>query len=286
MDLRNERQSENVEDMRERGGGLRLGGSSIGIGGLVIALVASYFLGIDPSVLLDGTQETEVATDSQPAPTPPADDEKAMFVSRVLASTEDTWAQIFREFGKPYPPPKLTLFSGSYPTACGMGVAAAGPFYCPDDRKIYIDLQFYELMRRRFHAAGDFAQAYVVAHEVGHHIQNVLGILERMQDQRGRVAKAQANAVSVRIELQADCFAGVWAKRTDQRKRFLEPGDAEEALNAAAAIGDDTLQKQARGRTVPDSFTHGTSAQRVHWLKRGLESGDLRACDTFGAAQL
>jgi hypothetical protein len=209
-----------------------------------------------------------------------------MFVSRVLAATEDTWAQIFREHGALYPPPKLTLYTGSFPTACGMGASAAGPFYCPDDRKIYIDLQFYDLMRQRFKASGDFAQAYVIAHEVGHHIQNVLGILEQTQQRRERASRAEANAISVRIELQADCFAGVWAKRTDQRKRFLEPGDIEEAVNAAAAIGDDTLQKQSRGRVVPDSFTHGTSAQRVQWLKRGLESGDLNTCDTFAAAAL
>lgn len=285
MRLGRERQSENVEDMRRRGRGLRLGGS-VGIGTVVLALVVSYFLGIDPSVVLEGTQQVNVEQTPGSEPGVPPDDEKAIFVSRVLATTEDTWGQIFSELGEKYPPPKLVLFTGSLPTACGMGVSAAGPFYCPQDRKVYIDLQFYQLMRDRFQASGDFAQAYVIAHEVGHHIQNLLGILDQLHDRRGRVSPQEYNALSVRVELQADCLAGVWARRTEERRRILEPGDVEEAVNAAAAIGDDTLQRQTQGRAVPDSFTHGTSAQRTRWLKRGIETGDLNACDTFAAAEL
>lgn len=199
----------------------------------------------------------------------------------MLASTEDTWAQVFREAGNNYQPPKLDLFTRALPTACGMGQSATGPFYCPLDHKVYIDLQFFQLMRDRFHATGDFAQAYVIAHEVGHHVQTLLGITEQMEARRARASKLETNALSVRLELQADCFAGVWAKRYDQSKHFLDPGDVENALAAAAAIGDDTLQRQTQGQVVPDSFTHGTSAQRVHWLKRGLESGDVQSCDTF-----
>ena len=207
-------------------------------------------------------------------------------MSRVLASTEDTWSALFSEAGRRYIPPKLVLFTGSFPTACGMGQAAAGPFYCPQDAKVYIDLRFYQLMRDRFHAAGDFAQAYVIAHEVGHHVQNQLGVMRQMETQRGRISERAYNALSVRVELQADCFAGVWANRADRTKHFLEPGDVEEAVNAATAIGDDTLQKQSQGQVVPDSFTHGSSDQRVRWLRRGLESGNLNACDTFKASQL
>jgi hypothetical protein len=284
MRLGRERQSDNVEDMRGRGGGLRLGGS-VGIGTVVVALIASYLFGIDPSVILEGTQQVNVEQAPESVGVPP-DDEKALFVSRVLATTEDTWSQVFSEQGAQYPPPKLVLFSGSLPTACGMGVSAAGPFYCPQDRKVYIDLQFYQLMRDRFRAAGDFAQAYVIAHEVGHHIQNVLGILDRMQQARGRVSQREYNAMSVRVELQADCLAGVWARRTEDSKRILEPGDVEEGMNAAAAIGDDALQRQTQGRAVPDSFTHGTSAQRQRWLKRGIDTGDLNACDTFSTGAL
>jgi predicted metalloprotease len=222
----------------------------------------------------------------RPPPGPPAGDQKAIFVSRVLASTEDAWDAIFRDARKQYIAPKLDLFTGSFPTACGMGQAAAGPFYCPADRKVYIDLAFYQLMRDRFHASGDFAEAYVIAHEVGHHVQNLLGISEKVQAMRQRVSTQEYNGLSVRLELQADCFAGVWANRADRAKHFLEPGDVENALNAAAAIGDDTLQRQSRGHAVPDSFTHGTSAQRVHWLRQGLEAGNPDACDTFRAQQL
>lgn len=293
MRLDDERESDNVEDMRGSSGGssggFPIGGRTMGIGTVVVALVASYFLGVDPGVILGllsgggSVQQAPARVESGPAPHPPAGDQKAIFVSRVLASTEDTWGDVFRQAGKTYPPPKLTLFSGSFPTACGVGRSAAGPFYCPADQKVYIDLQFYQLMRDRFHASSDFAQAYVIAHEVGHHIQNLLGISEQMQSRRGRVSSDEYNALSVRLELQADCFAGIWANRTDQTKHFLEPGDVEGALKAAAAIGDDTLQKQAQGYAVPDSFTHGTSAQRVEWLQRGLATGDLKSCDTFRA---
>jgi predicted metalloprotease len=290
MRLGDERESSNVEDMRGSGGGFGMG-RSIGIGSILIALVGSYVFGIDPSVILSllsgGGPVAQAPVESgQPAPHPPAGDEKAVFVSRVLASTEDAWNGMFAASGSRYPPPKLVLFSGSFPTACGMGQAAAGPFYCPGDRKVYIDLRFYELMRQRFHVEGDFAQAYVIAHEVGHHVQNLLGITEQLDARRGRVSEGAYNALSVKLELQADCFAGIWANRTEQSKHFLDPGDIEGALKAASAIGDDTLQKQTQGRVVPDSFTHGTSAQRVQWLRRGLESGNIKSCDTFSARDL
>ena len=292
MRLDDERESENVEDMRgsSGSGGLPLG-RGLSVGAVVIALAASYFFGIDPGVILgllqgNPTVEQAPVADSGPAPRPPPNDQKAVFVSRVLASTEDTWTQIFGESGKGYPAPKLVLFSGSFPTACGLGQAAAGPFYCSADRKVYIDLRFYQLMRDRFHASGDFAQAYVIAHEVGHHVQNLLGITDQLETRRGRVSAEAYNALSVRLELQADCFAGVWANRTDRTKHFLDPGDAESALAAAAAIGDDTLQQQARGHVVPDSFTHGTSGQRVRWLRQGLETGNVKSCDTFNTRQL
>jgi Predicted metalloprotease len=289
MQLGDERESENVEDRRGSSSGL-IGGGGLGVGAVVIALAASYFFGIDPGVIFELLQGSptvaQAPVTSGPAPRPPESDEKATFVSRVLASTEDTWGQIFSQAGKQYSPPKLVLFTGSFPTACGMGQAAAGPFYCFEDHKVYIDLRFYQLMRDRFHASGDFAQAYVIAHEVGHHVQNLLGLSRQMEAQRDRVSKAAFNALSVRLELQADCFAGVWANRTNRTKHFLDPGDAEQALSAATAIGDDTLQQQSTGHVVPDSFTHGTSAQRVRWLRQGLETGDLNSCDTFKAQQL
>jgi predicted metalloprotease len=291
MRLDNERESSNVEDMRgSGGGGGMIGGRSMGIGAVLVALVGSYVFGVDPGVImsvLQGTPSAQAPVESgRPAPHPPAGDEKAAFVGRVLASTEDAWNTIFKASGSQYPPPKLVLFSGSFPTACGMGQAAAGPFYCPGDRKVYIDLRFYQLMKERFHVAGDFAQAYVIAHEVGHHVQNLLGITEQLDARRGRVSQAAYNALSVKLELQADCFAGVWANLTEQSKHFLDPGDVEGALKAASAIGDDTLQKQTQGHVVPDSFTHGSSAQRVQWLRRGLEQGNIKACDTFNARDL
>jgi len=290
MRIDDERQSDNVEDMRGASGGFPISGRSLGVGGVVLALIASYLFGVNPGVilgLLQGTttgSQTPVA--SRPAPRPPANDAKAVFVSRVLASTEDAWAPIFSKAGGRYSPPKLVLFTGSFPTACGMGQTAAGPFYCPRDAKVYIDLHFYQLMRDRFHASGDFAQAYVIAHEVGHHVQMLLGLTAQVEAQRGRLSQKAYNALSVRMELQADCFAGVWANRTNRVKHLLEPGDVEQAINAATAIGDDALQKQARGYVVPDSFTHGTSAQRVRWLRQGLDTGDMNSCNTFKARNL
>ncbi|MDR2188596.1 MAG: zinc metallopeptidase [Azonexus sp.] len=284
------RESDNLEDRRgSSGGGLRLGGGRIGIGTVVVALVASYFLGVNPLTVLNmlsGGGMPAVEQSAPPAQRPPADDTTARFVSQVLASTEDTWNQVFQASGKRYQEPKLVLFSGLTPTACGTGQSAMGPFYCPGDQKVYIDLQFFDELKTRFRAPGEFAQAYVIAHEVGHHVQNLLGISEQVQRARQRSGKAEANALSVRLELQADCLAGVWGKRTDTMKKVLEPGDLEAALNAATAIGDDRLQQEAQGHIVPESFTHGSSAQRVRWFKRGFETGDMNQCNTFKAAQL
>jgi hypothetical protein len=221
-----------------------------------------------------------------PAHKPPANDPMATFVSTVLADTEDVWTDIFRAQGKTYQRPKLVLFTGSTPTACGSGQAAMGPFYCPGDSKVYIDLAFYNTLRTQLGSPGDFAQAYVIAHEVGHHVQHLLGITDKVDALRSRQSPAQANAVSVRVELQADCFAGVWANHAQQARQNLDPGDIEEALNAASHIGDDALQRQAQGQVRPESFTHGTSAQRVGWFKRGLQAGDIRQCNTFEASAL
>jgi predicted metalloprotease len=284
------RQSDNVEDRRGEGGGggFSFGGGSIGIGTIVIALVGSWFFGVSPGTILNllsgggGAPQVQQGT----APLPPASDREATFVRTVLADTEDTWSQLFQAQGGSYAPPKLVLFSDRIATACGTGQSAAGPFYCPGDRKVYIDLSFYRLMQERFHAPGEFAQAYVIAHEVGHHVQNLLGIADKVDSQRRQASEAQANALSVRMELQADCFAGVWANHANQTRHILEQGDVESALNAASAIGDDTLQRQSQGVVVPDSFTHGSSAQRVRWFTRGIQSGQVEQCDTFGARQL
>ena len=293
MRLDDQRESDNLEDRRGDGGGgggLRLGGGRLGLGTIAIALVASYFLGINPmtvlSMLSGGGGMPAVEQSAPPAHKPPADDQMAKFVSKVLASTEDTWSDVFRANGKQYVEPKLVLFSGMTPTACGTGQAAMGPFYCPGDQKVYIDLSFYRDLKDRFKAPGEFAQAYVIAHEVGHHVQNQLGISDQVHKAQQRASRAEANALSVRMELQADCLAGVWGKRTDTMKGVLEPGDLEAALNAASAIGDDRLQQQAQGRIVPESFTHGTSDQRVRWFKRGFETGDINQCNTFQAARL
>jgi len=286
MRLEDGRQSDNVEDRRgESGGGGFGGGGKIGIGTIVLALAAWYF-GVDPRVVLEGAGQVQQQSarnefNDAPAAAPPASDKQAQFVSMVLADTEDTWHAIFAEAGKDYSDPKLVLFSNSYPTACGLGAVAMGPFYCPGDQKVYIDLAFYDELQNRFHAPGDFAQAYVIAHEVGHHVQNLLGISTKVQRARERASAAQSNALSVRLELQADCFAGLWANHADRSRHVLEQGDVEEALRAATAIGDDTLQKQARGYAVPESFTHGTAEQRVRWFRRGLDSGDMSNCNTF-----
>ncbi|MBC7573229.1 MAG: neutral zinc metallopeptidase [Herminiimonas sp.] len=288
------RESDNVEDVRGDGGGggggggFNLGGGSIGIGSIAIALVASYFFGINPmtvlSLLNGGGGSAPVQ--SAPAPHAPATDRTTKLVSTVLADTEDTWTQLFAERNATYIKPKLRIFSGSTPTACGTGQTAAGPFYCPGDQKVYIDLAFYKLMQERFHVSSDFAEAYVIAHEVGHHVQNLVGTMGKVDAARERASKTQANALSVRVELQADCYAGVWAFHANQSRHILESGDVESALAAATAIGDDALQKQAQGYVVPDSFTHGTSEQRVRWFKKGIDSGQMASCNTFESKQL
>lgn len=287
MRLGKGRQSENIEDRRgESGRRSPMGGrGGIGVGTIVLALAAWYF-GIDPAVVLNAVDQAQPPVESSPASAPPADDAAAQFISLVLADTEDTWRALFSQSGQTYREPKLVLFSGAYPTACGMGEAAMGPFYCPGDQKVYIDLSFYDELQNRFQAPGDFAQAYVIAHEVGHHVQNLLGISEKVQAARQRAGAEQSNALSVRLELQADCFAGLWANHADRARQVLEQGDVEEALQAATAIGDDTLQKQAQGRVVPESFTHGSAEQRVRWFRRGLESGSIQACNTFGEESL
>ena len=291
MRFDNGRQSDNVEDRRRTGfggGGRRVGRGKIGIGTIVLALVAMYF-GVDPSVVLNsgiGIGTGGGVAVNAPAQPIPADDKQARFVSMVLADTEDTWHALFQQGGERYVAPKLVLFTGATQTACGTGQAAMGPFYCPADQKVYIDLSFYQDLATRFRAPGDFAQAYVIGHEVGHHVQNLLGISGKVQSLRQRVSESEGNALSVRLELQADCFSGVWAHHADRARQVLEAGDVDEGLAAAAATGDDRLQKQARGYAVPDSFTHGSSAQRVRWFKRGLESGSTQACDTFSASSL
>ncbi|MBL8380428.1 MAG: neutral zinc metallopeptidase [Burkholderiales bacterium] len=290
------RESSNVEDRRDQSysgggrGGMPLLGGKLGLGTIVIALVASWLLGINPmtvlSLLSGGDVAAPVRQSQAPAQAPPKDDALARFVSIVLADTEDVWKDLFARAGKQYVEPKLVLFRGTTPTACGAGEAAMGPFYCPPDQKVYIDLSFYEEMKTRFRAPGDFAQAYVIAHEVGHHVQNLLGIAAKVDAMRRKVSERDANALSVRMELQADCFAGVWAHHANRARQIIESGDIEEALNAATAIGDDTLQRDAGRAVRPDSFTHGSAAQRVRWFKTGITSGDLRQCDTFAARQL
>jgi predicted metalloprotease len=283
------RESSNVEDARDvgGGGGFRLGGGSLGLGSVVIALVAGWIFGVNPLTILglmsgNGPAQTQQA----PAHAPPANDQMARFVSVVLADTEDVWRAKFQQMGSTYREPKLRLFRGSTPTACGQGAAAMGPFYCPSDEKVYIDLRFYEVMKTKLGAPGDFAQAYVIAHEVGHHVQKLMGITDRVENLRGRASQAQQNAISVRLELQADCFAGIWGHDAQAARQILEQGDVEEALNAATQIGDDTLQRRSQGTIVPESFTHGTSAQRVAWFKRGLQTGSVDQCNTFEARQL
>jgi predicted metalloprotease len=278
MELGNQRGSGNIEDRRGMGG---MVGGGIGVGTLVIAVIA-YFLGIDPSTVIDASQQVRQGAPSQQqagqqgAPA----DEMGQFVSKVLGSTEDVWQQVFRQGGRQYRNPTLVLYTGATRTACGVGQAAMGPFYCPNDEKLYVDLAFYNDLRRRFGAPGDFAQAYVIAHEVGHHVQKQLGTMDRLQSLQGRTSRSESNRMSVRVELQADCYAGVWGHYARDAS-LLDPGDVEEALTAATAIGDDRLQKQGQGYVVPESFTHGTSAQRVRWFRRGMESGKMSECDTF-----
>ena len=284
------RESDNVEDRRGSGGGFPLpGGRGIGIGTIVIALLGGWLLGVNPLALLgllSGGGVPPAQVPQAPAQRPPADDRLARFVSTVLADTEDVWHGVFRQAGGSYQEPRLVLFRGATPTACGTGQAAMGPFYCPADQKGYIDLGFYETLKNQLGAPGDFAQAYVIAHEVGHHVQNLLGISAKVDQMRGRVSQAEYNRLSVRLELQADCFAGVWAHHAQNARQILEQGDVEEAMNAAAQIGDDALQRSSGGAVVPESFTHGTSAQRQRWFHAGMQQGSLKACDTFAARAL
>jgi predicted metalloprotease len=275
------RQSSNVEDVRGSTGGGR--GLKLGVGGTLIALVVSYFLGIDPRLILGLMSAAPTQTPAPTAAPGTPQDEQGRFIAAVLGETEDTWSAIFQARGAQYVPPKLVLYRDQMPTACGTGSAAAGPFYCPLDRKVYLDLGFFQQLSDEFQAPGLFAEAYVVAHEVGHHVQNQLGIADKVRAAQERASEAQANQLSVRLELQADCFAGVWAKHADQTKHILEQGDVESALRAAAAVGDDTIQKRSRGYVVPDSFTHGSAAERTSWFKRGLASGSIQDCDTFAA---
>lgn len=283
------RESQNVEDRRSQAGrgGLLGGGRSLGVGTLLVILAGAYF-GLDPRLILAVLEPTGAPTSEirREAPRPPANDQEAHFVSLVLQDTEVTFRDLFQRHGLRYQDPKLVLFSGATPTACGMGQSAMGPFYCPPDQKVYIDLRFYDDLKKRFGAPGDFAQAYVVAHEVGHHVQNLLGIQDKVQGMKARLRPLEVNQLSVRMELQADCFAGVWAHNAQKAREVLEAGDVEEGLRAASAIGDDRLQRQSQGVVVPESFTHGTSAQRVAWFKNGLTQGTLEACDTFAADQL
>ena len=285
MRWRSGRRSSNVEDRRGRRIGRKTAGGGLGV--LVIALIAMYF-GVDPSVFLNQQGPPSVGTSSYSDSTSntPEDRQLVEFVSVVLADTEDTWNALFQRWDKSYTEPTLVLFSGAVESACGYAQAAVGPFYCPRDQKVYIDLSFYNDLKNRFRAPGDFAQAYVIAHEIGHHVQTLLGISEKVHKLRSRVSKVEANRLSVMQELQADCFAGIWAHYADKARQILEEGAIEEALNAASSIGDDRLQKQSRGYITPDSFTHGSSAQRVRWFRQGLESGNVSQCNTFKADRL
>ena len=285
------RRSENVEDRRDRSGGgsgrPRVGGRGLGIGGIAIALIAGWIFGINPLTVLGLLGGLDSGTVAQaPAAGPPARDPESQFVATVLADTEDVWNAIFKAGGSAYREPRLVLFRGATPTACGTGQSAMGPFYCPGDQKVYIDLEFFQTLSRRMGAPGDFAQAYVIAHEVGHHVQGLLGVTQKVEAMRGRLPQARMNAMSVRVELQADCLAGVWTHHSQKGKGWLDQSDVQEALNAASRIGDDTLQRQSQGTVVPESFTHGTSAQRMRWFSRGLQDGSVAGCNTFDAKVL
>lgn len=298
MQWRGRRQSSNIED-RRGGGGKKVGGVSII--GLIIAFVLWQVFGISPETTMGVTQQIQTQTQSSAPATETADmAESREFVATVLADTEDVWTPIFAQAGQRYQPPSLVLFSGAVQSACGSATSASGPFYCPADQKVYLDTQFFRDMRTQMNIggeqnsteltrtdqAGDFAQAYVIAHEVGHHVQTLLGISQQVRQAQAQASTAAANNLSVRQELQADCFAGMWARHNHERTQFLQPGDIEEALDAAEKIGDDYLQRQARGHAVPDSFTHGTSAQRKRWFYHGFETGDVNQCDTFATREL
>ena len=280
MELGNQRASGNVEDRR----GIGMVGGGLGVGGIVIAVIA-YFLGFDPGTAIQVAEQVSTPQETRPAAKGAPADEMGQFVSRVLGSTEDVWGRVFQRSGSEYRAPTLVLYDGQVRSACGMGQAAMGPFYCPGDEKLYIDLSFFRDLQSRFRAPGDFAQAYVIAHEVGHHVQKLTGSFKKMEAARGRVSQAEQNRLSVRMELQADCYAGVWGHYAGTMNQ-LDAGDLAEALAAASAIGDDRLQKQTQGRIVPESFTHGSSEQRVRWFKRGMDSGNPQVCDTFSAATL
>ena len=295
MKWEGQERSDNVEDRRGQGGGgaprRGIGGRGIGLGTIAIALVAGWIFGINPLTVLGllsgaGDPVMQQQAPAGPARKPPAEDRAAAFVSVVLRDTEQVWGKLFKAAGSTYREPRLVLFRGATPTACGTGDSAMGPFYCPGDTQVYIDLDFFDTLSQRMGAPGDFAQAYVVAPEVGHHVQNLMGITGKVDALRARQSPGQANAMSVRVELQADCLAGVWAFHSQQGKGWLERGDVEEAMNAATQIGDDTLQRNARGRVVPESFTHGTSAQRVRWFQRGLQSGNVGQCNAMEAREL
>ncbi|WP_158153513.1 neutral zinc metallopeptidase [Pseudomonas sp.] len=293
------RRSDNVVDARDDdsaagggGGGLRIGGKGLSLTAVVLIVGFGLLTGQDPMQILGQltgqlSQPQTAPVETRDRPAPPANDQQADFVRAILGDTEDTWTQVFQQAGKQYQDPKLVLFRGQVNSACGFATSAVGPFYCPSDRQVYLDMDFFKEMAQRFHAAGDFAEAYVIAHEVGHHVQNLLGVSAKIQAARQRGQPMEgASGLSVRQELQADCLAGVWAYHAQQRLNWLEPGDVEAALNAANAIGDDRLQAQSQGRVVPDSFTHGTSAQRVRWFKAGFAQGQVNQCDTFGAKAL
>ncbi|MBS0419299.1 MAG: neutral zinc metallopeptidase [Proteobacteria bacterium] len=290
MRMDDQDESRNVEDVRGSGGGGFRPVHGISLGTVAVALIGGWLFGINPLQilgLLSGGSTSSVQAPMEPGQAPPQGDEQAKFVSQILRSTEQVWTTVFQERGATYEEPKLRLFRDAYPTGCGMGQAAAGPFYCPQDHIVYLDLSFFDVMTQQLGAPGQFAHAYVIGHEVGHHVQNLLGIIPKVDAQRSRASDAQSNALSVRLELQADCLAGVWATRSQREKGWrLEDGDIETALNAASQIGDDTLQRKSRGTVVPESFTHGTSAQRVAWFKRGVQGAQIDSCDTFAAAQL
>jgi len=287
MRWRTGRQSDNIEDRRGMSipRSAKIGGIS-GLGLLAVVLIGMV-LGIDPTVLLQGGPEIQTPSVSvQRSGHPPVNDDLRDFVAVVLGETEDVWHEAFRKMGRTYQSPTLVLYSGAVESACGMAGSAVGPFYCPSDHKIYLDLSFFEDLRTRFGASGDFAQAYVIAHEVGHHVQTLLGISKKVNELQSRVSPSERNKLSVRMELQADCFAGVWAHQADKSRQILEAGDIEEGLNAASAVGDDRIQRRTQGYVVPDAFTHGSAGQRVRWFKLGLEHGNLQACDTFNADRL
>ena len=286
------RESDNVEDRRGEGGGggggggFGIGGRGIGIGTIVLALIGWGVFGINPLTtigVLSGGGGSQVQQQPGPAKAPPTGDKQAKFVSVVLADTEDVWGQVFQASGQRYQPPKLVLFSGAVATACGTGQSAMGPFYCPGDFKVYLDMDFFNTLSQQLGAPGDFAKAYVIAHEVGHHIQNLTGTSGKVDAMRGRISQRDQNALSVRLELQADCYAGVWAHHANKARSILESGDIESAVNASQRIGDDALQRKSTGTVVPDSFTHGSSAQRVRWFTTGIQTGSVKACDTFNA---